>query len=145
MNTQTSLTSNSTESSQTDILKRYSIDNEEFPFRSKEEALDALVSKGSLSNGEIYWVADFRQIMPSDLSDVRYITNEIGVTLKWLANDAASLEFTSDCAEAKLELKQFIAWWVEKHINLAPYFVMIGHSRECVVTHEDCQNSKATA
>ena len=122
--------------------KCYSANDEDFIYQDVGELFDALDSDGGLVVGRVYYEADFRNLLPSDLIN----KHRIGSILEQFDDDLyeeigeiSDNDFYNVTDDAKEELRQLLNTWIEKHVNVSKYWKIVGKSRERVVTAEDLE------
>jgi hypothetical protein len=111
--------------------KCYSVDEETFNCDSLEE----LIEDNDLELGATYWEADAIEISHTDNIDVRGILENMDERLYEEVGEIADCDYSDVPQEAKDELKELIAGWATKHVNLR--YWKVRNLKECKVTAED--------
>ena len=122
--------------------KCYSANDEDFIYQDVGELFDALDSDGRLVVGQVYYEADFRNLLPSDLINkhrIGSILEQFDDDLYEKIGEISDNDFYNVTDDAKEELRQLLNTWIEKHVNVSKYWKIVGKSRECVVTAEDLE------
>ncbi len=122
--------------------KCYSANDEDFIYQDVGELFDALDSDGRLVVGQVYYEADFRNLLLSDLINkhrIGSILEQFDDDLYEKIGEISDNDFYNVTDDAKEELRQLLNTWIEKHVNVSKYWKIVGKSRECVVTAEDLE------
>lgn len=101
---------------------RYGITPEDFPYDNLHEVMADLAESGALTLGAIYYTADFRPMVASDVLDVDAILDNA---------DDAGYEALGDAwnnnlwvtQTARDELREALAVWAAKHVDLSGYVI----------------------
>ena len=115
----------------------YSTDDENFNHLSLGEVFDALNSEGELAVGRIYYEADFKNVEPRDAFDVDGLLDDADARLYDELGEVYNNDFSNVGGATKTELEALFLGWVERHVNLGRYWIIVGKSRQLVVTEED--------
>lgn len=128
-------------------FKAYSRDNETYCCNSLGELFDDLDSDGELVVGRVYYEADCRRIAPSDFTskhEVRTILERFDECLYEEIGEIADGDFTGVTDEAKTELGNLLAGWIEKNVNVGRYWKIISKTpREMKVGPDDIKEGGA--
>jgi hypothetical protein len=120
--------------------KRYSTNHEDFIHHDVDEVFDDLDSDGRMVVDQVYYEADFRNLLPADFTDKRRLEMILERFDDELYEDVGEIsdnDFYNVTDDAKDELRNLLNTWIEKHVNVSKYWTIVGKSRKCVVTAED--------
>lgn len=118
------------------MITAYSIDDEDFCFTERGDALDALNCVGRLVEGEVYYEGDSAPIDPSEFIRAERILEEAEERLYDEIGDGAD-DFYSVTKEATEELDALLGAWMAKHLTGRRAWRIVGKSRELRVTAAD--------
>ena len=127
-------------------FKTYSRDDDLYCFESIGELFDDLDADGELVVGKTYYEADGRRIEPNDFTgkwSVEAILERFDEELYEEVDEISDNDFTGVTDEAKTELAQLLAGWIEKHVNVGRYWKIIGKTREMKVEPDDLKEGGA--
>lgn len=115
----------------------YSTNDEDFNHLSPGEVFDALAAEGELTAGRAYYEADFKNVEPRDAFDVDGLLDDADARINDELGEVYGNDFSNVGDAAKAELEALFLGWVERHVNLGRYWIIVGKSRQLVVTEED--------
>ena len=119
--------------------KCYSLDNEEFNYKSVGELIDNCTDR-ELMVGDAYWEGEFNVVTAEDAMDLNAVDSLLE-NMDQQVFDLVGENYDNECSdvsdEAKVELLALISAWAAKHIDLSRYWKIVGNTRECKFTAED--------
>ena len=119
--------------------KCYSLDNEEFNYKSVGELIDNCTDR-ELMVGDAYWEGEFNVVTAEDAMDLNAVDSLLE-NMDQQVFDLVGENYDNECSdvsdEAKVELQALISAWAAKHIDLSRYWKIVGNTRECKFTAED--------
>ena len=114
----------------------FSLNNEDFIYTDLFTLMSAMEDDGLLEVGAEYWESDYRSAKPEDAFRVELILEEADCRIE----DEVGEVYDSDCSNvstiAKLELRELLYAWSEKHVQLSRYNVLTGASRKMSLAAE---------
>lgn len=117
--------------------KCYSLDNENFNFKSMADMIEMYVDP---QVGGLYWEADCKPLQDTDGINgytVEALLNEMDERIHDEIGEVYDNECSGVTDEDKAELHELIEAWAKKHIDLSRYWKIVGKPRECKFTAED--------
>lgn len=128
--------SNSIKSDETE--KSYSLNGEDFCFDDLRDVVDKLVDDGVEPLGATYYEADFRRISSADLISSDSIIESVDDQLFDIVGEG--VDMCLDLGdEAKKELEDFLANWLNKHASISHLYTIVGKSRRMQITKDDLE------
>jgi hypothetical protein len=116
--------------------RRYSLDNENFDFHSLQDLLGALGARGLLTEGAIYYAADFALVEPDCFENVDEFLQSL--EMRHLEKfDPTQVYFTSADDVARAALQRAVAAWINEFIYVEHHWCLVGESQRQVVTRSD--------
>ena len=114
----------------------YSTDDENYCYETLGDVFDALESDGLLVAGAIYWEADFLPMEPQQALTAAQVLDEADERGYDLIGESWYNPFSVP-RDAQMELQSLLDAWAAKHVDLSPYYTMVGKQRQLEVTEAD--------
>lgn len=113
------------------VERRYSLDNENFDFRSPLEILWAMDEHLQLAPGAKYYSADFALIEPECFDQVDEFLKGLEMRFLEKFEHANNVYFKDADTTAKAALKRAVEAWIAEYIYVEPQWCMVDQS-DCV-------------
>lgn len=123
------------------VEKRYSLNDEDFEFSELEDLMARLSDEGELNVGSVYYEADITPMSGKDLVRAESLIEDMEYRLYEEVGESADggLDISK---EARAELAEFLASWLDKHADIDRYFKFVGKTRVMRITDADMADNE---
>ena len=123
----------------------YSLNDEEYNHSCLTDLMSELEDQGGLAVGAEYWEADTRPLGSADAFRIEHLLEDADELIFEEVGEIYDNDLSSVTPEAKIELRDLLLAWCDKHVNLAQYDVIEGRSRKKTITAADIEDFHAPA